>query len=194
MCVCVCVCPLSCWGIAALQPTTTAALLSAFSADPVSSRHAITLSNETGEKLRQAASSKPTVPKSIKLVSLPPSPPLCVHGWFLWSFSLSVSLQFIPAFTQIGQYKCGSCVDECGGMGKDWKTVLLSLSNWSKNLAYVLMCALPPLCFSPCLSASLSNNCLSFSLSINPWCFCFFSLFLFSVLSCSGFQNSTNCC
>ncbi|CAB1445009.1 unnamed protein product, partial [Pleuronectes platessa] len=43
-------------GIAALQPATTEAVLSAFSPAPVSSRHAITLSNETGENAGRAAS------------------------------------------------------------------------------------------------------------------------------------------
>lgn len=80
---CVCVCPLSRRAIAALQPATTAALLSAFSPAPVSSRHAITLSNETGENASQAASCKHTVPESITSLSLS----LCVHG--LLSLSLS---------------------------------------------------------------------------------------------------------
>lgn len=90
LCVHVRVCPLSLWGIAALQPATTADLLSAFSPAPVSSRHAITLSNETGENASQAASFKHTVPESITSLSL------SVHG--------SISLQFIPAFIQIGLY------------------------------------------------------------------------------------------
>lgn len=150
----VCVCPLSCWGIVALQPATTAALLSAFSPDPVSSLHAITLSNETGEKLRQPASSELTVPESIKL---PPSPStVSMAGFRDLSLPLSVSLQFIPAFIQIGQHKCGSWVDECAGMGRDWKTGLLSHSNWSKNLAHVLMCVLPPFSVSQCLTLPIT--------------------------------------
>lgn len=81
-----------------IQPATTAAFLSAFSPATVSSRHAITLSNETGENASQEASCKHTVPESI--TSLFPS--LC--SWFTLSPSVSLSHQFIPHFIQIGLY------------------------------------------------------------------------------------------
>lgn len=132
---CVCVSPLSCRGIAAVQPATTAALLSAFSPAPVSSRHAITQSNETGENASQAASCKHTVPESI--TSLSPS----VHASLFLSLSLSSS--FLP-LSRLACTICGSWVDECGGMERDWKTVLLSHSNWDKNLAYALPPPPPP--------------------------------------------------
>lgn len=95
---CVCVCPLSRRAIAALQPATTAALLSAFSPAPVSSRHAITLSNETGENASQAASCKHTVPESITSLSLSLCP------WFALSFSLSSS--FLP-LSRLPRTICG---------------------------------------------------------------------------------------
>lgn len=61
-----CVCPVSCRP--ALEPATTAALLSALSPALVSSSHAITLSNETGVN----ACCKHTVPGSITSLSLSP--------------------------------------------------------------------------------------------------------------------------
>lgn len=140
-----CVCSLSQRGIVALQPATTAALLSAFSPDQVSSRHAITLSNETGKKPSQAASCKLTVPESITFLFLSMCP------WL----PLSLSFQFIPSFIQIGLYNMWQLVGWVWRMERDWKTVLLSHSNWGKNLAYVLMCALSLLCFSV-------SQCLTF--------------------------------
>lgn len=152
---CVCVCPLSCQTITALQPTTTAALLSAFSPALVSSRHAITLSNETGVNASQAASCKHTVPGSIT------------------SLFLSLSSSFLP-LSRLACTICGNWVDECGGMERDWKTVLLSHSNWGKNLAYVLMHALP----RPLLSLFL---CLT--VSQYSRLYVFLSIILFSLPS-----------
>lgn len=72
---------------------------------------------------------------------------------------LSLSSSFLP-LSRLACTICGSWVDECGGMERDWETVLLSHSNWGKNLAYVLMHALPPplLSFSLCLTVSLYNR------------------------------------
>lgn len=77
---------------------------------------------------------------------------------------LSLSSSFLP-LSRLACTICGSWVDERGGMERDWKTVLLSHSNWGKNLAYVLMHALPP----PLPSFSLSH---CFSIKPAP-CFSF---------------------
>lgn len=107
------VCPLSHQGVAAcsqppLQPSYQR------SHQPVSSRHAITLSNETGEAASKEASCEHTVPKSITSLF----PPFFLSLFMLWSPSLFSPFPLYPDWPV--QYS-GSWVDECGGKERDWR-------------------------------------------------------------------------
>lgn len=107
------VCPLSHQGVAAysqppLQPSYQR------SHQPVSSRHAITLSNETGETASKEASCEHTVPKSITSLF----PPFFLSPFMLWSPSLFSPFPLYPDWPV--QYS-GSWVDECGGKERDWR-------------------------------------------------------------------------
>lgn len=107
------VCPLSHQGVAAcsrplLQPSYQR------SHQPVSSRHAITLSNETGEAASKEASCEHTVPKSITSLF----PPFFLSMSMVWSPSLFSPFPLYPDWPV--QYS-GSWLDECGGKKRDWR-------------------------------------------------------------------------
>lgn len=106
-------CPLSHQGVAAcsqppLQPSYQR------SHQPVSSRHAITLSNETGEAASKEASCEHTVPKSITSLF----PPFFHSLFTLWPPSFFSPFPLYPDWPV--QYS-GSRVDECGGKERDWR-------------------------------------------------------------------------
>lgn len=106
-------CPLSRQGVVAysqppLQPSYQR------SHQPVSSRHAITLSNETGETASKEASCEHTVPKSITSLF----PPFFLSASMLCSPSLFSPFPLYPDWPV--QYS-GSWVDGCGGKERDWR-------------------------------------------------------------------------
>ena len=164
LCVCVCVCPLSHWGTTASHHCSS--LISRLTS-PSSSRHAITLSNETGENASQAASILSPSPSHL---SLSLSLPLClspVHSCLYpdWPVQyVAAGRMSVEGWREIGrQSYCHTVIGT-----KTWLILCL------------LLLLLPSLFL--CLGVSLSQyNLLNLSLSINLSVFFFFlllSLFL----------------
>lgn len=154
-CVCVRACPLSCRSIAAYgRPPPLQPLLSAFSPATVSSRHAITLSNETGMLALEPAAS--ALSPSPSRFSFPPSLPL----FAVRSFTLSASLHFIPCSILIGLFSTVAAgwmsVDGRGEIGRQsWCHAVIGTKT-----ASALTLSLFP--FSPSQSFSFSVK-LSYS-------------------------------
>lgn len=165
---CVCVCPLSRRGVAAYgRPPLLQPLLSAFSPATVSSRHAITLSNETGMLAREPAAS--ALSPSPSHLSFPPSLPPSVHRPLFHSFCLSPLHSLLHPDWPV-QYS-GSRLDECGWKGRDWKTVAVSRGNWDKDGFCSASFPLPVFSFSEFLF--LNKTLLFFPF----WSSTFFSFF-----------------
>lgn len=143
---CVCVCECTLYRTKAKRHCSQLPLPPFYQASHQTLPHLVMLSPWAMRQERKL--DKQPAPGLLSLSSSSPPLPLSLSTVGFHDLALSPSSSF-PPLSRLASTICGSWVDECRGMKRDWKTVPLSHNNWSKKLGLCLnACSAFSLCFS----------------------------------------------